>query len=342
MPHRPDHAHETPHDATGSDHPDAPTQEDYLGGKAIIPERITPDMNVADLIDATFQAYNSARLSEACRLYAQKMLDPANDVTIALTVAGAMTPAGVGGAIITLMERGAIDLVVSTGANLYHDIHHALAYTLHRGRFDLSDIALQEAGVIRIYDVLFPDQVLLDTDAWLRDAFKRFPQRAMSTAELHYHIGRRLLEVGVKPEYSVVAMAAQWGIPLFTSSPGDSSIGMNVARHQLDGGGLTIDPFYDVHETTAIVLDAKQNGVIILGGGSPRTSICKRSRNSGRCWASTKAAMIISFRSPPTHPIGADSRARRPPKRSPGARSNPIICRTASSSMATRRLASRC
>lgn len=243
---------------------------DYLGGAPIIPQRITPDISAADLIDTAFQAYNASRLNEACRLYAGKMLDPANDVTIALTVAGAMTPAGVGGAIISLMERGAIDLIVSTGANLYHDIHHALAFTLHRGRFDLSDVELQAAGVIRIYDVLFPDQVLLDTDAWLRDALRRFPQRAMSTAELHYHIGQRLLEIGVQPEYSVVAQAAKWGIPLYTSSPGDSSIGMNIARHQLDGGQLTIDPFFDVHETTAIVLDAHQNGVIILGGGSPK------------------------------------------------------------------------
>ncbi len=265
MPHRPDHTA-----SSGGGKRSKKQMTDYLGGAPIVPRRITPDMSAADLIDATFQAYNAARLNEAARLYAQKILDPANDVTVALTVAGAMTPAGVGGAIISLMERGAVDLLVSTGANLYHDIHYALAFTLHRGRFDLSDVALQEAGVIRIYDVLFPDQVLLDTDAWLRDAFKRFPQRPMSTAELHHHLGQRLLEVGVQPEYSVVAQAAKFGVPIYTSSPGDSSIGMNIARHQLDGGGLTIDPFFDVHETTAYVLDANQNAVIILGGGSPK------------------------------------------------------------------------
>lgn len=277
MPHRPDHTHEqtvNQGDFTAppeGDHSgETPALEDYLSGPAIIPTRITPNMSAADLIDTAFQAYNAGRLQEASRLFAEKMLDPANDVTVALTVAGAMTPAGVGGAIITLMEYGAVDLLVSTGANLYHDIHHALAYTLHRGRFDLSDVALQEAGVIRIYDVLFPDQVLLDTDAWLRDTFKRLPQRPMSTSELHYHLGQRLLEVGVKPEYSVVAQAAKWGVPIFTSSPGDSSIGMNLARHQLDGHALTIDPLFDVHETTAIVQAANKNGVIILGGGSPK------------------------------------------------------------------------
>jgi deoxyhypusine synthase len=198
------------------------------------------------------------------------MLDPQQDVTICLTVAGAMTPAGVGGSIITLMERGAIDFLVSTGANLYHDIHYALDFALHRGTFKLSDPDLYEAGVIRIYDVLFREEVLLDTDRFIRECLKTFPQRPMSTAELHHLLGRRLLEIGVDPQNSVVAMAARWNVPIYTSSPGDSSIGMNLARHQLDGGALTIDPLYDVHETTALVHAATRNGVIILGGGSPK------------------------------------------------------------------------
>jgi deoxyhypusine synthase len=227
-------------------------------------------MTVADLVDGAFQAYNAGRLNEAARLYANRMLDPEQDVTICLTIAGAMTPAGVGGAIISLMERGAIDFMISTGANLYHDIHYALDFALHRGTFKLSDPDLHEAGVIRIYDVLFREEVLLDTDRFIRECLKTFPQRPMSTAELHHLLGRRLLEIGVDPQNSVVAMAARWNVPIYTSSPGDSSIGMNLARHQLDGGALTIDPLYDVHETTALVHAATRNGVIILGGGSPK------------------------------------------------------------------------
>ena len=246
------------------------TSDDYLTGERITPTRLAPDMTVADLLDGSFQAYNAGRINEAARLYTQRMLDPERDVTICLTIAGAMTPAGVGGSIISLMERGAIDFMVSTGANLYHDIHYALNFALHRGSFKLNDPDLHEAGVIRIYDVLFLDEVLLDTDRFLREIFKTFPQRPMSTAELHHLIGERLLEVGVEPEQSVLAMAAKWNVPIYTSSPGDSSIGMNLARHQLDGNALTIDPLYDVHETTAIVQAATRNGVIILGGGSPK------------------------------------------------------------------------
>lgn len=268
MPHRP---HEGPVPAPNQDgQTDAAQTGDYLAGERITPRRLAPDISAADLIDESFQAYNAGRINEAARLYARRMLDPEQDVTICLTIAGAMTPAGVGGSIITLMERGAIDFIVSTGANLYHDIHHALNYALHRGSFKLSDTELHEAGVIRIYDVLFRDDVLLDTDSFLRECFKTFPQRPMSTAELHALIGQRLLELGVDAQRSVLAMAAQWNVPIYTSSPGDSSIGMNLARHQLDGNALTIDPLYDVHETTAIVLNATRNGVIILGGGSPK------------------------------------------------------------------------
>lgn len=227
-------------------------------------------MTVTELIDQQFQAYNSARLHEAARLYAEEMLDPAKDVTIGLTMAGALTPAGLGGCILTLMEYGFVDFIISTGANLYHDMHYALAMSLHRGDFRLDDTRLQEQGVIRIYDILFEDKVLLDTDAFVRESLRSLPNRPISTSELHHHLGTQLLKAGVRPEYSILAQAAAWDVPIYTSSPGDSSIGMNVARNALEGSQLTLDPLADVNETTAIVHQATRNGVIILGGGSPK------------------------------------------------------------------------
>jgi deoxyhypusine synthase len=245
-------------------------QSDYLSGPQILPRHVRPNMTVTELIDEQFQAYNAARLNEAARLYVEEMLHPERDVTIGMTMAGALTPAGLGGCMITLMEYGFVDFIISTGANLYHDMHHALAMTLHRGDFRLDDTKLQEEGVIRIYDILFEDKVLLDTDAFVRECLKSLPDRPISTSELHHHLGMQLLKAGVKPEYSVLAQAAQWNVPIYTSSPGDSSIGMNVARNALDGSLLTLDPLADVNETTAIVLHATRNGVIILGGGSPK------------------------------------------------------------------------
>ncbi|TMC27152.1 MAG: deoxyhypusine synthase, partial [Chloroflexi bacterium] len=221
------------------------SQGDYLSGAQIVPRRVHADMTVAELIDQQFQAYNSARLNEAARLYAQEMLDPEKDVTIGLTMAGALTPAGLGGCVITLMENGFVDFIISTGANLYHDMHYALAMTLHRGDFRLDDTKLQEEGVIRIYDILFKDSVLLDTDAFVRECLKSLPNRPIATSELHHHLGTQLLKAGVNPEYSVLAQAARWNVPIYTSSPGDSSIGMNVARNALDGSLLTLDPLAD-------------------------------------------------------------------------------------------------
>src|SRR5438046_9218287 len=102
--------------------------------------------------------------------------------------------------------------------------------SLHRGDFRLDDTRLQEEGVIRIYDILFADKVLLDTDAFVRECLKSLPQRPISTSELHHHLGVQLLKVGVNPDYSVLAQAAAWYVPTYASSPGNSATDMNVAR----------------------------------------------------------------------------------------------------------------
>jgi deoxyhypusine synthase len=229
--------------------------------------------DVRQLIEGGFQAFNAGRLSEACHIYADKMLAPASDTTIGLTVAGALTPAGLGGCVIELMERGLIDFMISTGANLYHDLHYALNFRLHRGSPFLDDVELYEQGIIRIYDVLFPSSVLLETDAYIRDFLVRSGLRGpIATSEFHERLGLDLLERNPAcAEYSVVAKAAECGLPIYTSSPGDSSIGMNIAYHELmNGSTLMIDPNKDVNEVCAIILAGRQNGCVILGGGSPK------------------------------------------------------------------------
>jgi deoxyhypusine synthase len=263
--------HRAPGPATQSD-PQSPAAE-YLKGKVIKYYRPRGSEDIRRLIDDGFQAFNAGRLSEACHIFSEKMLAPENDTTIGLTVAGALTPAGLGGCVIELMDRGLVDFVISTGANLYHDLHYALNFSLHRGSPFLDDVELYEKGVIRIYDVLFPATVLLETDAYIRDFLVRSKiGGAMSSSEFHYRLGLDLLERNPAcEEYSVVARAARAGVPIYTSSPGDSSIGMNIAYHELmNGGTLMIDPNRDVNEICAIILAGKQNGCVILGGGSPK------------------------------------------------------------------------
>jgi deoxyhypusine synthase len=259
-----------PHRAPGSP---GLSRKPFLSGKPITYYRPTGSPQIKHLIDEGFQAFNAGRLSEACQIFTEKMLAPANDTTIGLTVAGALTPAGLGGCVIELMERGLVDFVISTGANLYHDLHYALNFTLRRGSPFLNDVELYEEGVIRIYDVLFPATVLLETDAYIRDFLVRVGlDEPIPTSELHYRLGLDLLEKfpGCE-EHSVLARAAKTGVPIYTSSPGDSSIGMNIAYHELiNGSGLMIDPNRDVNEVCAIVLAGRQNGCVILGGGSPK------------------------------------------------------------------------
>jgi deoxyhypusine synthase len=178
------------------------------------------------------------------------------------------------------VEAGFVDWIVSTGANLYHDTHYALGMDLYQAGPNLPDLQLRENQVIRIYDIVFDYENLLGTDRFYRtlcrgEAF----QLTLGTAEFHHLVGKYLAaredETG-HANRSLLAAAYRAGVPIFTSSPGDSSIGMNLAALQLEGSALRIDPLRDVNQSAAIVFDAKKqgrSGVFILGGGSPKNFI---------------------------------------------------------------------
>lgn len=241
------------------------------------PLGIGRDISAADLVDEVFLAYNGGRLREAARLLSEKML-PKNG-TIGMSLTGALTPAGLGkSCLIPLMKAGFVDWIVSTGANLYHDLHYGLDMALYQGSPFLDDVDLHRDGIIRIYDIVFDYHVLLDTDAFVREVIQgpEF-QRTMGTDEFHYLLGKyvhaRGKKLGIK-DSSVLATAYECGIPIFTSSPGDSSIGMNIAAMALRDSKLLLDTNRDVNQTAGIVYNAKASGltssVFILGGGSPK------------------------------------------------------------------------
>lgn len=262
-------------------------QSKYLSGKRIDPTPISRKTNLADLIDESFMAYNAARLREACHLFSKKMLE--DDVTIGVTLTGALTPAGLGiSALIPLIKAGFIDWIISTGANLYHDTHFGIGLSLHQGDAKLDDRILRDEEVVRIYDIFFDYSVLLDTDSFFRRLIEHEEfQKTMSSAEFHYLCGKYVRErekkLGIK-EKSLLAVAYEYGVPIYTSSPGDSSIGMNIAAMELQGGKLVLNPNLDVNETASIVLAAKRgvvhtgkkskkggkSAIFILGGGSPK------------------------------------------------------------------------
>ncbi|MGH7500386.1 MAG: homospermidine biosynthesis protein [Longimicrobiales bacterium] len=252
----------------------------YLSGKRIAPPPIAANMQAADVIDQAFLSYNAGRLRDGCRLFTERMLE--DDVTVGVTLTGALTPAGLGmSTLIPLLEAGFIDWITTTGANLYHDTHFGLGLEMRQGSPFVSDIVLREEEVVRIYDIFFDYSVLLDTDAFFRRII-RAPefQKAMSTAEFHHHCGRYVAErqnaLGQNGK-SLLATCWEYDVPVYTSSPGDSSIGMNVAAGALQGNALVFDVSADVNETASLVLDAKRRGgksaVVIFGGGSPKNFV---------------------------------------------------------------------
>ncbi len=249
----------------------------YLRGPRIKPAPISAQTSVSELIDGTFLAYNAARLREAAHLLVGKVLR--QEVTVGLSLSGALTPAGLGlSCIVPLIENGFVDWIASTGANLYHDAHFALDLALHVGSPFVPDPELRKQGVIRIYDVLFDYEVLLTTDRYLRQvtAAPEFDM-PMTTAQLHYLLGKYLAKrnetLGVQTK-SILVAAYEHGVPIYAPSPGDSSIGMNLAELSLRGKPRLLDVMGDVNETAAIVYEAKRKGgksaVLILGGGAPK------------------------------------------------------------------------
>ncbi len=250
-----------------------------ISHRRIDPPAVTAQTSLTRLIDEAFLSYNAGRLREACRLFAEKML--ADNAVVGLSLSGALTPAGLGlSCLVPLVEAGFIDWIVSTGANLYHDTHFALGMDMHQSRPGLDDRRLREQQVIRIYDIVFDYENLLGTDRFYRtlcrgEAF----QKTMGTAEFHHLVGKYVAahedETGRKGK-SLLGAAYRCGVPIFTSSPGDSSIGMNLAALQLEGSALRIDPLRDVNQSAALVWEAKKagrSGVLILGGGSPKNFI---------------------------------------------------------------------
>jgi len=263
-----------------------PGKHKYLSGKRVLPRPISKESDLASVID-NMDAYNGGRLRAACQLMRDKYSQ--EDVTIGLSIAGALTPAGLGpSTIIPLMNHGFVDWMVSTGANMYHDLHFAFNMPLFRGSHLVDDADLRDKGVTRIYDILFDyEDVLMATDRILRKIMLRPEfQNEMGTREYYHHLGKVINEYEQKNnlgEVSVLAAAYRNGIPVFTSSPGDSTIGMNVAGLELlaeaaglrDHFKLKINPSIDVNDSTAIILNAKKyengkTGVLLIGGGSPK------------------------------------------------------------------------
>lgn len=239
-------------------------------GPMIEPIRLVAGNTVADMIDIfAGSGFNARRLAEACSLYLRMV---SQSTTVGLTLAGAMTPIGMSGVVQMLIRRGFVDFIISTGANLYHDMHRPFDGPMMQGCHTADDNELADQGIARIYDVFIEDtDTLMATDKAILRALKGFaPEESFSTADLHYMLGKYVLENAPHPEKSLLATATEHEVPVFTPSPGDSSIGMNLIVPHMYERPVNLNPLLDVIETAAIVRAAETNGVVIIGGGSPK------------------------------------------------------------------------
>jgi deoxyhypusine synthase len=177
---------------------------------------------------------------------------------------------------VPLITNGWVDWIVSTGANLYHDVHFAMGLGMYRGSPFIDDLELKDRGVVRIYDVLFESKVLVQTDAYLTKLCRRLQfDGPIGSARLHHEIGLQLLkDFPDRAGLSVLATAAKYEVPVYASSPGDSTIGMTLSSLVSEGRRIVIDPSVDVNETSALVYMAHKeydcSAVLLIGGGSPK------------------------------------------------------------------------
>jgi len=255
-------------------------QKQFARARDVRPTGITGKERPVDIITQMFPAYVGRQERTAFELMRRSVKE---DCAVFLTLSGAMTPAGLHqSCLIPLIERGIIDCITTTGANLYHDAHRIIGHRIREIDPNAGDVMLRVARIIRIYDLGFHEDVLLETDK-LFSAIMRRPefQKKMTTVELHFLLGKAIAELedalGVKSP-SLLATAYRFGVPIFVGAVQDGSIFLNIVKLKRLLGSefkLSIDVNDDVFEMGAMQHHCfgtlkRKMAVWILGGGVPK------------------------------------------------------------------------
>ena len=241
-------------------------------GKKIEPPLISKNMTISQLVDFFGSTgYNARRLFEAANIMKQ-MIDSGS--SICLTLAGAMTPIGMGNTIKTLIENGFIDWIVTTGANVYHDLHFAYDLPVRQGHFQVDDDVLFSKQIVRIYDVYIKEIGTLQAqDIIVQREIKKIGKShsvSYSTADMSHSLGEATYENSKNPEKSFLAAAYKNDVPVFIPAISDSSIGLNMLPLLFEDVTRFPNVVMDIAESTAILWKSKVSGGIELGGGVPK------------------------------------------------------------------------
>ena len=216
-------------------------------------------------------AFQGRELGRAFQVWKQMLADP--ECTILMGLSGAMVPAGMRRLVVYMIENRLIDVLASTGANFFHDIHETKGFHHYQGSADMDDEALGDHMVDRMYDVLADEVRFREHDLWIGSFASRLDQsRPYTTREFLYLLGKEILKDSKEP--GIVATAAKAKVPLFCPAIGDSSIGIGVAESRHRGENrLMFDIMGDVLEITNVVADSRATGVIYFGGGTPKNYV---------------------------------------------------------------------
>ena len=241
-------------------------------GKDIPHIKLDPKMSIEELVEVfASSGYNGRKLGEAAKLYA-KMIE--EDATICLTVSGAMTPVGFGGIIKTLIERGFVDWIITTGANVYHEDHFAWGLPVKQGHHDVDDTKLYENEIVRIRDVYIKFYETLEAeDIIIQKTFQdNFIDRPFTTSEFCNFLGKMSKENAKHPERSFITTAYEYDVPIYISTLKDSSLALNLAVHRLRDKVYSLDFVKEIIEQAAILYNSKKSAIVELGGGVPKNT----------------------------------------------------------------------
>jgi len=236
-------------------------------------------------------SFQGRNLSYALSVWKQMLK---KDNVIFLGLAGAMVPAGMRKIISFLIKNRYIDCLVSTGANLYHDLHETLGKYHWIGSASVDDCDLQKKGIDRIYDTFALEKEFRQDDSFIMDFVKTLDlKRTYTTREFLYILGKKLSVAG-KTE-GILTSAYKAKVPIFCPALGDSSIGISMVWYLAKSGKSPVfDIIRDANEISNIVAQAKSTGVIYVGGGTPKNYIqqaeviateFRRGRNIGHSYA---------------------------------------------------------
>lgn len=215
--------------------------------------------------------FQGRQLGRAFEVWKQMLADP--ECTILMGMSGAMVPGGMRRVVRYLIENRLIDVLCSTGANFFHDIHETKGFYHYQGTPHMNDEVLGEQMVDRMYDVLADEVRFREHDLWIGSFAARLDQtRPYTTREFLYLLGKEI--AGEAKEDGIVSAAARAGVPLFCPAIADSSVGIGVAESRHRGENrLMFDMIADILEITNVVADSPATGVIYFGGGTPKNYV---------------------------------------------------------------------